>query len=426
MILKNISYLITQNESREILKDVDLLIKDGTISGIGRELPEGENKIIDCSGMVVLPGLINAHTHSSMTLLRGISDNKKLDDWLHEDIFPAEEKMDEDDIYVGSLLACFEMLKTGTTCFNDMYVNMEQVAEAVEESGIRAMLGRGLMDIEGGGEQSLDEAINFVESFKDNSSRIHACFAPHSVYTASNQLLLDAKECSEFFDVPYHIHVSETEKEVSDSLDERGASPLEHLNNLGLVDEELIAAHGVWLTEEEKDILEDKQGSVVHNPSANLKLGSGVANIPELIGRDINVALGTDGPASNNNLNLFEEAKIASILHKKDNPELINEQEILDMATVNGANALGLDNLIGSIEIGKKADLVGVDLERPEMKPIHGKRGLISNLVYSFGGEVDLSIVDGEVLIENREVAGFDYSKLVAAVEVASEKLKKQ
>ena len=423
MILKNISYLVTQNKSRDILEDVDLLIKDGKIAGIGRELPRGENKVIDCSGMVILPGLINAHTHSSMTLLRGVSDNKKLEDWLHDDIFPAEDKMEGDDVFVGSLLACVEMLKTGTTCFNDMYADMDRVAEAVEDSGIRAMLGRGLMDVEGGGEESLSKAINFVESFQDNS-RVHTCFAPHAIYTASDQLLLDAKECSEFFDVPYHIHVSETEKEVSDSLDERGKSPLEHLNDLDIVDKDLIAAHGVWLTEEDKNILEETEGSVVHNPSANLKLGSGVANIPELMGRSINVALGTDGPASNNNLNLFEEAKIASILHKKDNPELINEQEVLDMATINGANALGLEHLIGSIEIGKRADLIGIDLERPEMKPIHGKGGLISNLVYSFGGEVDLSIVDGEILIKNREMKDFEYDRLVAAVEEASEKLK--
>lgn len=421
MILKNIRYLITQNSDREIYENIDLLIDGDEISGLGRDIPVGEHRVIDCSNKVVMPGLVNSHTHASMTLLRGISDNKVLEDWLHEDIFPAEEKLEASDAYIGALLGSVEMLKTGTTTFNDMYDHMDQVAEAVNKIGIRAMLGRGLLDIDGERDWRLDEAVNLVERFQDHE-RIHTCFAPHAVYTASEKLLLEAKDCAEIFEVPYHIHVSETEQEKLDSLDERGSSPLAYLDSLGLVNEDLIAAHGVWMTEQEKIILENKGGNVVHNPAANLKLGSGIAEIPDLINREINVALGTDGAASNNNLNLFEEAKIASILHKRNDPRKIDEQQILDMMTVNGAKALGLENEIGSIEIGKKADLITIDLDNPELRPVHGKRGLISNLIYSFTGPVDDVIVNGGIVVKDSEIENIDEKELMEYTDVKSAK----
>lgn len=411
MILKNIRYLVTQNSEREVLEKVDVLIKDSRIAAIGKDIPTGSHEVVDCSDKVVMPGLINAHTHASMTLLRGISDNKELQDWLEEDIFPAEEKIDEEDAYVGSLLACVEMLKTGTTTFNDMYAFMDRVAEAVDQTGIRAVLGRGLMDIDGELDQRMDEAIDLVENYR-NHNRITPCFAPHAVYTASEQLLLEAKDCAQIFNTPYHIHVSETEKEKLDAMEEKGVSPLEYLNQLDLVNDDLVAAHGVWLTEEEKTLLEEKGGNVVHNPAANLKLGSGIADIPDMIDRGINVALGTDGVASNNNLNMFEEAKTASILHKRESPERIDEQQILDMATINGAKALGIEDQVGSIELGKKADLVTVDLQNPDMQPIHGKRGLISNLVYSFNGDVTDVIVEGQVVVKDGDMKKVNEEKV--------------
>ena len=403
MILKNIRYLVTQNSNREIFENIDLLIEGDEISGLGRSIPVGGHRVIDCSGKVVMPGLVNAHTHVSMTLLRGLSDNKELQDWLEEDIFPAEGKMEAYDVYIGSLLGCYEMLRTGTTTFNDMYADMVQVSRAVEETGIRGVLGRGLMDTDRDREEPLNDALNLIERF-ENHSRVETNVAPHSVYTASKQLLLEAKDIAEIFDKQYHIHVSETKKEVEDSMDERDATPLDFLDKLGLVNDRLIAAHGVHLTEDEKSILQEKGGNVVHNPSANLKLGSGISDVPELLERGINVAMGADGPASNNNLNMFEEAKIASILHKRESPEDLNEQQVLDMITINGANVLGLEEEIGSIEIGKKADLISIDLNDPEMRPIHGKRGLISNLIYSFSGNVSDVIVDGEVLMKDKEM----------------------
>jgi len=421
MILKNIRYLVTQNSNREIYEKIDLLIEDGEISGLGRNIPSGDHRLIDCSDKVVMPGLINAHTHASMTLLRGISDNKELQAWLEEDIFPAEDKLSDEDCFIGAVLGCVEMLKSGTTTFNDMYDHMDQVAEAVDRTGMRAMLGRGLLDIDGKGSERMEESVELVRNLETHD-RIHTSFAPHAVYTATEQLLLEAKDCAEIFDVPYHIHVSETEQEKLDSMEENDDSPLAYLDELGLVNDNLIAAHGVWLTEQEKIILEKKGGNIIHNPSANLKLGSGIAEVPELLDREINVALGTDGVASNNNLNLFEEAKIASILHKRKSPEDIDEQQVLDMITINGAKALGLKDEIGSVEIGKKADLITINLDNPEMRPIHGKRGLISNLIYSFSGNVDDVLVEGKEVIRDGEFGNIDGEKLMQEADSKSSK----
>ena len=421
MILKNIRYLVTQNDDRQIIEDVDLLIHGDRIAGMGHELPVGDHQVVDCSGKVVMPGLVNAHTHASMTLLRGISDNKELEEWLHEEIFPAEDKLEEEDAFIGALLGCIEMLTTGTTTFNDMYDHMDQVAEAVDRTGIRAVLGRGLLDVDGEKDWRMDEAIELVENYQGHD-RITPCFAPHGVYTASEQLLREAKDCADIFDTSYHIHVSETEKEMQDSINENGRPPLKYLDDLNLVNDDLIAAHGVWLTDKEKSILAEKGGSVVHNPAANLKLGSGIAEIPEILENSINVALGTDGVASNNNLNLFEEAKIASILHKRRGPEVIDEQQVLDMATINGAKALGLEDEIGSVELGKKADLIAIDLNSPDMTPIHGKRGLVSNLVYSFSGKVDDVIVDGDVVVRDGEIVKIGKGKVLEAAEKLAQK----
>jgi 5-methylthioadenosine/S-adenosylhomocysteine deaminase len=420
MILKNIRYLIKQDSDRRVLEKVDLKVVDDKIAAVGEELDARGHDVIDCSDKAVIPGLVNAHTHISMTLLRGLSDNKQLQNWLEEDIFPAEDKIEPRDAYLGAMLGISEMLKTGTTTFNDMYFHMDKVAEAVEDSGIRAVLSRGIID-EDGDREDIDEALNFVEKYQDHEL-VTPGFAPHAVYTASESALLEARDYSEVFDVPYHIHVSETRKEVKDCIGETDMTPVQYLDSLGLVNQDLIAAHGVWLGEEDLDILSEKGGSVVHNPSANLKLGSGIAEVPVMLERGINVALGTDGVASNNNLNLFEEGKLTALLHKRDDPREIHEQEVLDMMTINGAKALGRGDEIGSIEIGKKADLVIIDLDRPEMNPVHGKEGLVSNLIYSFSGDVSDVIIDGRIVVREGELRMFDDQKIIDEVDVRKNK----
>ncbi|MFB6158720.1 MAG: amidohydrolase family protein [Candidatus Nanohalobium sp.] len=422
MILKDIRYLVTQNAQRQILEDIDLRITEDKIAAIGEELPVQDEKVINCSDKAVMPGLINAHTHVSMTLLRGISDDKKLQDWLEEDIFPAEEKIGEEEAYIGALLGCLEMLKTGTTTFNDMYDNMEQVAEAVEQSGIRAVLSRGVLDIDGNGEKRMEEAVKLAEQYTD-SELIVPGFAPHAVHTADTDSLLQLKEHAEEHEAVYHIHLAETREEVENFAEEKGKTPLQHLDELNLVDNNLIAAHGVWLIEENREILEEKGGTIVHNPSANLKLGSGIADIPDLIQRNINVALGTDGVASNNNLNLFEEAKTAGLLHKMQDPSKITAQDILDMATINGAKALNLEDKIGSITVGKKADLITINLNQPDMTPIHSHQSLISNLIYSHKGNIQDVITNGQHTIKNRKHTKLDEQKIIQQAEKTAQKI---
>ncbi len=415
MILKNIRYLVTQNADRQVLENVDILVEGDEIAGIGRGLDARGHDVIDCSRKVVMPGLVNAHTHVSMALFRGISDNKLLENWLEEEIFPAEEEMDGEDAYYGALLGITEMLKTGTTTFNDMYGYMDRVADAVDETGIRALLARGVLDMDGNGRERIDEALEFVKEYQDHGT-IEPAIAPHAVYTTSEGTLRELKDYSRIFDCPYHVHVSETERENEDCIEETGLTPVQYMDSMGLVDEDFIAAHGVWLTDEDVEILSREGGSVIHNPVANLKLGSGIADVPELVERGVNVAIGTDGAASNNNLNLFEEAKIAALLHKRNDPRRLTEQDVLDMLTVNGAKALGLEDEIGSVQIGKKADLVTVDFDELSMNPVYGKRGLISNLIYSFPGKVSDTLVDGEVVVRGGEVVNIDESGLVRKV----------
>jgi 5-methylthioadenosine/S-adenosylhomocysteine deaminase len=421
VLLQNIEFLITQNPEREILEKVDLRIKDDKISGIGNLEPEDSEEVIDCTGKVVMPGLVNTHTHASMSLLRGISDNKELEQWLQEDIFPAEDVMDMEDVNLGAMLACMEMLETGTTCFNDMYEGVDEVAEAVEESGIRAVLSRGIFDWDEKGAERIEEAKEAVEKYSSHDL-IYPGIAPHAVYSCSKELLKEMKDYAEKKQVPYHIHVSETEKENRDLEAEHGVTPTQYLNEQGLFDSSVVAAHAAWLTDEDKEIFEEKSASIAHNPSANSKLGSGIADIPEMMDRGVNVALGTDGPASNNNFNLFEEMKTASLVHKLESPENIDEQQVLDMATINGAKALGLGDEIGSLEEGKKADLLVIDLEDSELTPFYGKQGLVSNLVFSFTGNPEKVFVDGEKVVEDGRVLGVERKNLM---EKAQEKVPK-
>lgn len=415
MLLKNIRFLVTQNSEREVLEKTDLRVKDGNISEIGHLDASKDEKVIDCSEKAVMPGLINAHTHASMSLLRGISDNKKLEAWL-EDIFPAEGIMEKDDIYTGALLASVEMLKTGTTAFNDMYERPDQIVEAVEKSGIRAVISRGLFDWDDKGEERIREAKEAVEKYSDHEL-VTPGIAPHAVYSCSLELLKDMKDFAEEHEVPYHIHVSETEKENRDLEAEEGLSPTQYLDENDLFDSSVVAAHAAWLSEEDKEIFADREANVAHNPAANLKLGSGIADIPDLVEKDVNVALGTDGPASNNNFNLFEEMKTSSLVHKLEDPRNINEQEVLDMATINGAEALALEDEIGSVEEGKKADLLILDLNDSELTPFYGKRGLVSNIVFSFTGHPEKVFVNGELVAENGDVKGVDQKDLLEKVQ---------
>ncbi|MFB6203682.1 MAG: amidohydrolase [Candidatus Nanohaloarchaea archaeon] len=417
-VLRNCRYIFTQDPERKVLEDKDIRIKDGEIAEIGEEL-EGE-EVLDCSDRAVFPGLINLHTHVAMTVLRGISDNKRLEDWLEEDIFPAEEKLGEEEVRNGAELGIAEMLKTGTTCFNDMYFHCDAIADAVRQTGIRAVISYGLADMEDDIQDQLKKCEDFIEENADED-RITPAVGPHAVYTCSPELLKGARKIADEYAVPYHIHLSETQKENQDCIDENGSTPTEHLEELGLLGPDVVAAHGVWLTEEDMDILEERGVGIAHNPAANLKLGSGIAEIDELGGR-LQVGIGTDGPASNNSLDMLEEGKIASLLQKLDDPETLTEQEVLDMMTVNAAEILGMEDRTGSIEEGKKADLFTVELGQVAMTPHYGPRGVLSDLVFS-GPEVAETMVGGEILYRDGEFSSIDGEKVMEEVQDLSDRL---
>ena len=421
MIIQSARFVVTQNSEREILENKDIRIKEGEITEIGDLEAQEDEKVYDSSNKVVMPGLINTHTHASMSLLRGISDNKELMDWLEEDIFPAEDIMEKDDIYTGALLASVEMLKTGTTTFNDMYERPDQIVEAVEESGIRAVISRGLFDWDDKGEERIKEAKEAVKKYKGHEL-VTPGIAPHAVYTCSLELLKEMKNFAEEHSVPYHIHVSETEKENNDMIENEGLSPTQYLHENSLFDSSVVAAHSAWLSEEDKEIFEATGANVAHNPAANLKLGSGIADIPELMDKGVNVSLGTDGPASNNNFNLFEEMKTASLVHKLEDPRDMDEVKALDMATINGAKALGLEEEIGSIKEGKKADILVLDLDDSELRPFYGKKGLISNIVYSFTGHPEKVFVNGELVAEEGDVKNVEQKGLLKKAQDKVEK----
>lgn len=421
MILKDIKFLVTQNPSREIKKDIDLRIDGDTIKEIGEIESDEEERVIECSKSLVMPGLINAHTHASMSLLRGISDNKKLMEWLEEDIFPAEEKMDAEDIRTGALLAATEMLETGTTCFNDMYEKPDQIAQAVEETGIRSVLSRAVFDWDENGEKRVQKAKETVRKYEDHPL-IQPSIAPHAVYSCETETLKEVKDFAEEHRVPYHIHVSETRSENEDHMEEYGKTPTEYLEEHGLLDSTVIAAHSTWLTDKDRKLFAEAQANVAHNPGANLKLGSGIADIPQLMEEGINVSLGTDGPASNNNFNMFEEMKLATLIHKRKNPETVTPQDVLDMATVNGAKALGMEKQIGSVQKGKKADLLILDTQQTEIKPHYGKQGIISNLVLSHTGHPEKVLVNGEVVAEKGEATGIKREKILEKAQKKTQK----
>lgn len=412
-IFKN-AMVVTMNQQMEILQNCDVLVENDRIISVGDIKPEdAENaKIIDCTGKLLMPGLINGHTHVPMALLRNYADDIELQTWLFEHIFPAEDKLTGKDVHWGSLLGIMEMLASGTTCFIDMYFFMDDIAEAVEKSGIRAHLSRGVTCNDKGPDfsenKSLNESIDFYKKWNCAAEgRITGAFAPHAIYTCSPEYIKAVRNAAEKLEAPIHVHLDETRAEHEDSVKNFGKTPTRHLYDLGLFDLRTIAAHCVWVTSDDIALLRENNVTIAHNPGSNLKLASGIAPIPEAIKEGVNVILGTDGASSNNNLNLFEEINLAALIHKgvKQDPLLINAKEALKMATVNGGIALGRNDL-GSIKPGNKADLILLNLDKPHFNPLNKPD---SALAYSAqASDVCLTMVDGRILYENGEFKTID------------------
>ncbi len=421
LLIKNCDWVVTQDKKREVLRDASIFIQDGEIKQIGKNLRGPADSEVDGHGKIALPGLINTHTHLSMTMFRGYADDMQLQDWLQKKIWPLEAKLTGEACYYGALLGSAEMILSGTTSFVDMYFYMEDVARAVAESGLRGFLSYGIIDLFDPAKARMeqDKTRKFFDYIKGlGNPRIRFALGPHAPYTCSAETLLWAKEFAEKNDVINHVHVAETRKEQADSQQQHGMRVVEYLNKIGALSKKMLAAHCVWLTKNEVSLLAKAGVGVAHCPVSNMKLASGgVAPLPEMFEAGVAVGLGTDGAASNNTLDMFETMKVCALLHKAHrwDPTILNAQKVLDLATIEGARALGVEREIGSLETGKRADIILVDAKSPNMNPIYGQDTVVSDLVYSASpANVHTTIVDGQVLMENRQVRSIDLEQTIA------------
>ncbi|MGM0413804.1 MAG: amidohydrolase [Bacillota bacterium] len=424
ILINNFEEIYGSNHHTEDIKNGYILIEGDKIEKIGSindrdydiiKKREGIN-FIDATDMIVLPGLINTHTHAGMNLLRGYADDYNLQTWLEEKIWPFEGRMNEEDIYWGTKLAIIEMIKNGVTTFNDMYFATDRVVSAVKESGIRAVLGYGLIE-DNDGEEGLQESIRLIEMYDGYlNGRIKINLAPHAPYTCSNEYLEEVMKIADKYNSIIHIHVAETEVEVNDMIEKIGKTPVEYLKDLGLFDFHTLAAHGVHLKDNDIEILAENNVHIAHNPASNMKLGSGVIRLNDLLKSGINVSLGTDGVASNNGLDLIHDARLAAYLQKAVNndPTIITLEELLKMVTINGAKALGFSD-IGCLEEGKKADITLINTDKnPAYTPDYNS---LSNIFYAGSGrDVDTVIIDGEIILENSKLNTIDEEEVYSEV----------
>ena len=413
ILLKNILAVLPENE-KDVIKQTDIYIEGSRITGIGHS-PEGfsAEKVIDGTDRLAIPGLINCHTHSYMAFMRNVADDLSFMDWLFGAIDPIEQKMTDEDTYWGACLAIIEMMKSGTTCFNDMQMNIHQTTRAVKESGMRAVICRGLVGSgdDEGGQMRLRQAFEERDAARD-CERLSFMLGPHAPYTCDDAYMRIVSEEAKKNRMGIHVHLSESENEISQIKEKYGMSPIEMADRNGLFDVPAIAAHCVQITESDMDILKARNVSVVTNPASNMKLGNGFAPVPDMLEKGINVCLGTDGAASNNSLNLFHELSLLTLIHKgvRKTPQCVSAQEGFRIATLNGARALGLEKETGSLEEGKKADIAILDLNTPSLTP---RNNLLAGLSYSANGsEVETDIIDGKITMEGRKVMTLD-EKLV-------------
>lgn len=405
IVIKNALAILPQG-AEDVIQETSIYIEGDKIAAIG-DVPEGftEDKVIDGKDKLVIPGLINCHTHSYMSFMRNVADDLSFMDWLFGTIDPIEQQMTDEDTYWGANLAIIEMMKSGTTCFNDMQMNIHQTTRAVKESGMRAVICRGLVGSgnDEAGQMRLRQAYEERDAARD-CDRLTFRLGPHAPYTCDNAFLKIVAEEAKKENMGIHVHLSESVSEIEQIQEKYGCTPIALAEKCGIFDVPAIAAHCVQVTEEDMDILVRKNVSVVTNPASNMKLGNGFAPIGRMLEKGINVCLGTDGAASNNCLNMFHELSLLTLIHKGTGktPQCVSAKEGFRIATINGARALGLEKEIGSIEVGKKADLAILDLNTPSLTP---RNNLIAGLSYSANGsEVDTVIINGQITMENRRI----------------------
>ena len=385
-------------------------------------------KTIAAGNSLIMPGFVNCHTHAAMTCFRGIADDLELMDWLNNYIFPDEAKyVDKDLVHWGSLLAAAEMIKSGTTTFCDMYIFEDEAARAAKMAGMRCLLGEVLFDFASPNFKTSAEGVAYtkmlIEKWKDDPL-VNIIIEPHSLYTCSEPLLTEIKKVADDFHVPIGLHLLENAGEKKQLEEKFGKSAVSFLNDIGYLDERLIAFHCVSFTEDDIDLFASHGCKISHNPASNMKLASGVAPVPEMIKAGITVGLGTDGCASNNNIDMIKEMSTAAKLHKvaRLDPTVMEAHTVVRMATIEGAKALGMEKKIGSLEAGKKADMIIIGLDEPNLTPLYSE---YSHIVYAMSGaDVDTVLINGKVVMENRKLLTIDENEVMAKVREIAVKVK--
>ena len=412
IFIKNGTVLLPNNQTEQ----TDLVIEQDKIKSIGKVNQENVHfeQVIDATGMLIIPGLVNAHTHAAMTLLRSYADDMKLMDWLNNKIWPVEAKMKREDIYWGSMLAAVEMIRSGTVAFADMYGPcMEEVAKVVEESGLRGVLSQGLIGVAPNADEKLASNISLYENFHGKAEgRITVMLGPHAIYTCPPEYLKKVSAAAEKLGAEIHIHMSETLDEVNGCMKDYGKRPFQVVEETGLFEHGTLAAHCVHLSDEEIEIIKKHDIRVAHNPGSNMKLASGIAPVMKLLKEGVCVGLGTDGASSNNNLDMMEEIRLAALLGKMDklDPLAVPASAAIRMGTEYGAEAVGLSDL-GQIEEGNQADIALIRMDGPEWCPNYNPMSL---LVYSANSSsVDTLFVAGRVIMEHRELKTLDEEKIL-------------
>ncbi|WP_274651607.1 amidohydrolase [Paenibacillus humicola] len=421
---------VTMDDARPVVKG-HLVTEADRIVYLGEDAPSPAPEAaerVDGSGLVFMPGLVNTHGHAAMSLLRGYSDDQNLQVWLEQKMWPMEAKFTAEDVRWGTSLAALEMLKSGTTTFLDMYDKMHIVAEVTEQSGMRGVLTRGVIGLCPPDVQTakLEEAKQFVRDWNgQGDGRISALMSPHAPYTCPPDYIERIVEAAHELDVPLHTHMSETAAEVEQNVKQYGERPVKHLDKLGFFSRPALVAHAVHLTEDEIALLAERGVSVSHNPASNLKLASGVARVPELLAAGVTVGLGTDSAASNNNLDLFDEIRLAALIHKgvSGDPTAVPAWEALKLGTVNGARALWQEDRIGCLKPGMKADFIAIDIRQPHFYP---QTDIVSHLVYAGSGrDVRHVWIDGRQVVRGGECLLLDEAKIKAEAQACFERLLK-
>lgn len=414
--------IITQDSSRTLLEQGGIAITGDTITAVGSwetiSAAYQAETTIDLRHALVMPGLVNAHTHAAMTLLRGVADDLPLMEWLTKHIFPVEQHLNAEIVELGALLACAEMARLGTTSFCDMYLIEDATYKAVDKAGLRVLGGEGIFMFPSPAYPDTERGFAIIRELHEtwkHHPRIRQAVMPHAVYTTTPDILSRCRDLAEEFDLPLHIHLAETAFETAQCIEMHGKRPVEHVHGLGLLGPRTTIAHGVDLTDDEIALLAKTKTIVAHNPESNMKLASGIANVPGMLHSNVRVSLGTDGAASNNALNMFTEMASCAMLHKVRtmDPTTVPAQTVLDMATLGGAATMGQPD-IGSIEPGKKADIIALDLSAPNLQPLHNP---VSHVVYAAtGAEVCFTMVNGDIVYNDGSYRKIDYPTLMAEI----------